>query len=143
MTSKENDIIQNVYEHIRKATNEAQKRYIEANTIILNKNFAMVNELYVPMTENSYSVFPRMLFGLKVEYAENLPYNANFALTKTDKSEYERVFEENEKLKKIIRDYCQIIDTNYGRLIRMYVEENEESNENDFKLLKEVLENDK
>lgn len=46
-----------------------------------------------------------------------------------------------ERLKKIIQDYCEILNTNYGGVIRMYVEENEESNEDDFKLLKDTINN--
>ena len=48
-----------------------------------------------------------------------------------------------EKLEKVIQDYCYIDDFPQGKVIRMFVEENEESNEADFYLLKEVIENDK
>lgn len=47
-----------------------------------------------------------------------------------------------ERLKKILQDYCEILNTIYGGEIRMYVEEYEGSNNDEFKLLKEVLEND-
>ena len=81
-------------------------------------------------------------FGEK-ENKELKRLNKNLKNSNTHKDTYaSKLKEENEKLKKIIRDYCQIIDTNYGGVIRMYVEENEESNEKDFKLLKEVLEDD-
>ena len=47
------------------------------------------------------------------------------------------------KLEKVIQDYCYIDDFPQGKVIRMFVEENEESNEADFYLLKEVIENEK
>ena len=47
------------------------------------------------------------------------------------------------KLEKVIQDYCYIDDFPQGKVIRMFVDENEESNEADFYLLKEVLENDR
>ena len=47
------------------------------------------------------------------------------------------------KLEKVIQDYCYIDDFPQGKVIRMFVDENEESNEADFYLLKWVLENDK
>ena len=46
------------------------------------------------------------------------------------------------KIEKVIQDYCYIDDFPQGKVIRMFVEENEESNEADFYLLKEVIEND-
>ena len=46
------------------------------------------------------------------------------------------------KIEKVIQDYCYIDDFPQGKVIRMFVEENEESNEADFYLLKEVIDND-
>lgn len=45
-----------------------------------------------------------------------------------------------EKLEKIICDYCYIDNNEYGDVLRMCCEENEESNTKDFVFLKEVLE---
>ena len=153
---KDNDIIQNTYEHIRKAIIEAQNRYIEANTIILNKNFAISNELYVPITENSYAFCPPILFGLKVKYAEKLPLNANFALMKSnEKSEYERLVEENKKLKKaieILKSNLFIDFKDIGDYYCIYFKHNKYDecdytilcieDKKQYELLKEVLGND-
>ena len=90
-----------------------------------------------------YEAIKKDLDRLEKENKELKRLNKNLRNSNTHKDTYaSKLKEENEKLKKIIRDYCQIIDTNYGGVIRMYVEENEESNEKDFKLLKEVLEDD-
>lgn len=152
---KDNDIIQNIYEHIRKAICEAHIKMIEVNTIVLDENFAISNELYVPMTENSYAVCPPMLFGLKVKYVEKLPLNANFALINScERSDYERLVEENEKLKKAI-DVLKDKGVDVAMLLHLiecgndtpqYYNEGFEQqyrlNQEQYKLVKEVLGDD-
>ena len=149
---KDNDIIQNIYEHIRKAICEAHIKMIEVNTIVLDENFAISNELYVPMTENSYAVCPPMLFGLKVKYVEKLPLNANFALINScERSDYERLVEENEKLKKtidILKDKLRLSlnDSKAFKTINAILPVgNNDMNrltQQEYELLKEVLGND-
>ena len=150
---KDNDVIQNIYEHIRKAICEAHIKMIEVNTIVLDENFAISNELYVPMTENSYAVCPPMLFGLKVKYAEKLPLNANFALiNSSERSDYERLVKENEKLKKAIKSlkdniYFTFDDECTHICLQRDVDDECDytiifPNKEQYELLKEVLGND-
>lgn len=53
---------------------------------------------------------------------------------------YEELEKENQKLKKIIKDYCYIDNFDNGEIIRMCCESYDESNSKDFEYLKEVLE---
>lgn len=87
----------NIYEHIRKAKEEAMKKNIEVNTIMIDKEIAYTNHL-IGVDGNVRYDFPPMLFGMKVLYKENLPNNANFILTKTPKNKMEQINELEEKL---------------------------------------------
>lgn len=91
--------MKNILEHIAKAREEKIKRHIKANTIIIDKDVAMVNKLFVPVSPNSIAETPIMIIGLKVEYEENLSdklgVDCNFVITnrgtinlKTPLSEY-------------------------------------------------------
>lgn len=64
--------MKNILEHIEKVRAEMFKENIKANTIIIDKDVAMVNKLWIPISPNSIVETPRMLMGLKVEYEENL-----------------------------------------------------------------------
>lgn len=82
----------NIYEHILEARKEAQKRYIEANTILIDKEIAYTNNLFV---QDDYMIteYPPMIFGMKVYYDNNLPNNANFIITQTSKNKMEQINE--------------------------------------------------
>ena len=71
--------INNLYDHIRKAAIEAEKRYIEANTIFIDKHVAYTNNLWI-----EDNLCPPMIFGLEMKYAEKLPNNANFMMSKVE-----------------------------------------------------------
>lgn len=64
--------MKNILEHIAKAREQAIKQHIIANTIIIDKDVAMVNKLWISISPNSIVETPRMLMGLKIEYEENL-----------------------------------------------------------------------
>lgn len=64
--------MKNILEHIEKVREQTIKKCIRANTIIIDKDVAMVNKLWIPISPNSIVETPRMLMGLKVEYEENL-----------------------------------------------------------------------
>ena len=72
--------INNLYDHIRKAAIEAEKRCIEANTIFIDKHVAYTNNLWI-----GDNLYPPLIFGLEMKYAENLPNNANFMMVKAEK----------------------------------------------------------
>lgn len=80
----------NIYEHILEARKEAQKRYIEANTILINQGIAYTNNLFI-QDNDIITEYPPMIFGMKVFYDNNLPNNANFILTKTPKNKMEQI----------------------------------------------------
>ena len=77
--------MKNIIEHIAKAREETIKRYIRTNTIIIDKEVAMVNKLWVSVSPNTVVETPIMFFGLKVEYEENLSdklgVDCNFVIT--------------------------------------------------------------
>ena len=64
--------MKNILEHIAKTREQAIKQHIRANTIIIDKDVAMVNKLWISISPNSIVRMPPMLMGLKVEYEENL-----------------------------------------------------------------------
>lgn len=67
-----NNIIDNILDHIYKATIEALKRDIKVNQIIIDKDLAILNNLYIQdIDEKSKKVNP-MIFGLAIDYQENL-----------------------------------------------------------------------
>ena len=80
----------NIYEHIRKAKIEAEKNFIEANTIIIDTEFARTNNLFF---SDGYSIneYPPMIFGLKVFYGKDLPNNADFIVTKSLENKMEKI----------------------------------------------------
>ena len=89
--------MKNIYEHIRKARVEAQRQFIAANTIIIDREIAYTNNLFV-QDNNIISEYPPMIFGMKVLYDNNLPNNANFVITQTPKNKMERIQDLEEEL---------------------------------------------
>ena len=87
-------MIDNIYDHIIEAKIEAEKRMIEANTIIINKNLAFSDKGCIQFL-NNITEYPPMIFGLKVVYAnDNLPNNSAFIVTQTQEK-----LTESEKIK--------------------------------------------
>lgn len=75
-------MIENILDHIRKAINESYSRYFKANTVIIDTDLAMTNNLISPN-------YPAFIFGLKVQYQKNLAkdFGYNFALYQDDTTE--------------------------------------------------------
>lgn len=75
-------IEKNILNHISKSIYESHKRYFKANTIIIDKDLAMTNNLFNPN-------LPACIFGLKVQYQEDLAkdFGYNFALVKDNSAE--------------------------------------------------------
>lgn len=66
------NIIKDIYDHIRKAETEALKRKIKINQIIIDKDLAITNNLYIQgIDEQSKKINP-MILGLAIDYQENL-----------------------------------------------------------------------
>ena len=80
-----NDIL----EHIADGIRYARAKLIKANTIILDKGIAIVNDLY--FVENSTILHSKpMIMGLEVDYEENLKndFGCHFIIgTKTNEEE--------------------------------------------------------
>lgn len=72
---------------------------------------------------------------MKDKYKEKCEKFGKIMKVNTYKEKYER-------LKKIIQDYCYIDNFNDGEMIRMCCESNEESNADDFKYLKSIIESE-
>ena len=87
----------NIYEHILEAKKETQKRYIEANTILINQEIAYSNNLFI-QDNDMITEYPPMIFGMKVFYDNNLPNNANFIITNSPKNKLEKINELEESL---------------------------------------------
>ena len=102
---------ENVYEHIKQCLNEAMIRGIEANAILVKKEFAITQGFYSPELNG---VFPSMICGLKVIYTEDkLPFNANFVITKADNviSDFEKLQKENEILKEKLENIKRFFES--------------------------------
>lgn len=82
--------MKDIYSRIRQAKIEAEKNFIEANTIIIDTEFARTNNLFF---SDGYSIheYPPMIFGLKVFYGKDLPNNADFIVTKSPKNKLELI----------------------------------------------------
>lgn len=67
-----NNIIKDIYEHIRKAETEAIIRNIKANQIIIDKGLAITNNLYIQGIDEELKEINPMVLGLAIVYQENL-----------------------------------------------------------------------
>lgn len=99
-------MVEDIIEHIRKAQLEAHKRNFKFNTIIIDADLAMINNLSCPN-------YPRMIMGLEVKYEHNLTenYGVNFILTKThtQNDELSELRKENEMLKEKLAKLKEIL----------------------------------
>ena len=107
-----------IYEHILKALHEARKNKIKANTIIIDEEVAMSNELYFPyeINDNRYlETIPPMLFGLKINYMKNLTkdYDSNFIILENlNKKQTE--LEELREVVEILSKYFYLAECSLG-----------------------------
>ena len=107
-------MINNIMEHIQKAALQAEKEHFKANTIIIDTELAIMNNVYVPKIYG-YDIYPPMIMGLKVMYVNNLTenYDVNFIITntntKTIEDELTALREENEMLKEKLSKLKEIL----------------------------------
>ncbi len=93
---KEKEIdIQYFVSMVAKAQEEAIKRLIEANTIVIDSRLRYVKP-FVAALEQSAICFPPMIMGMELKFAD-LPNNADFLLFKADKTAYERMVQDIKK----------------------------------------------
>ena len=64
-------IEKNILDHIIKGRIEAQRKLFNANTVVIDKDLAITNNLITPNK-------PMFLYGLKVKYQENLAKDLGF-----------------------------------------------------------------
>lgn len=90
---KEKEIdMQHFASMVTKAQEEAVKRLIEANTIVIDNRFRYVKPFAMAQAHGAIC-FPPMIMGMELKFA-NLPNNADFLLFEADKTEYERKVQE-------------------------------------------------
>lgn len=90
--------IKNIFDHIYEAHILALKNQIKVNSVIIDKNFAIMNGFY--FEDKAYTP---MIFGLKVAYIDNLntkenPFDTAFIL-----ANYEVAPTEYEKCKEVMK----------------------------------------
>lgn len=73
----------NLEEYVRKATTEAFKQHIFANTVFLNDKFALIKRSYAKLG-NSITEYPPMICGLAAHLTDELPDDVAFAACRTD-----------------------------------------------------------
>ena len=103
-------MINNIIEHIRKASIEAHKQMIKANMIIIDTDLARTNHLFIPENGTLYSP---MIFGLEVKYADNLTrdYGFNFVIAEgnTQLEELIELRKENKELKNKLKQLKEVL----------------------------------
>lgn len=73
----------NLSEYIQKALIEAHKQHINANTVFLNSEIALVKRSYEKIG-NSITEYPPMICGLAAHLTDELPDDIAFAICKTE-----------------------------------------------------------
>ena len=73
----------NLSEYIQKALIEAHKQQINANTVFLNSEIALVKRSYEKIG-NSITEYPPMICGLAAHLTDELPDDIAFAICKTE-----------------------------------------------------------
>ena len=73
----------NLSEYIQKALIEAHKQRINANTVFLNSEIALVMGSYEKIMENTVAKIPPMICGLSAFLTDELPDNVAFAVCET------------------------------------------------------------
>ena len=83
-------MIVNLEEYIQKALAEAHKQRINANTVFLNSEIALVKRSYEKIG-NTVQEFPPMICGLTCFLSDELPDNIPFAVCETKaETEFEK-----------------------------------------------------
>lgn len=97
-------MIDNIIDHIQIAIEEAYKREIKVNTIIIDREIAYMNHFYIN-TGIGYGEVPDAIFGLRVVYANLKPYDANFVLLERKESEQKELqdYTNEELLQELLR----------------------------------------
>lgn len=67
-----NNIIKDIYDHICRAKTEAIIRNIKANQIIIDKDLAITNNLYIQGIDETLTEINPMILGLAIVYQANL-----------------------------------------------------------------------
>lgn len=93
MEKELNNLVDNIVSHIEKAREEAIRKLIIANTIIIDEEIAMVNGIYFPYEiggVKGYSQIKPMICGLNVIYKRNMAkeFGFNFAIFKQEEQKH-------------------------------------------------------
>lgn len=101
----------NLLEAIREAQKEALKRQIRANTIFINKSFAVTNQFAVAIGRRSGGIVPPMIMGMRMVLTENeLPEEYAFAITEVDEAqlmtEQEKAIRRSER-EKVLSEFAE------------------------------------
>ncbi|MCR4661661.1 MAG: hypothetical protein K5765_06670 [Clostridia bacterium] len=133
-----NEQINNIIDHIRKAHEEALKKGIETNAIIIDRDIAYCNNLYI-----DNCVINPMILGLKISYsATPLPLNSNFILfhqenwvdtTQSKLQAFHLIKEKNVDIS-VLKKYDYVTHYNFYRRSG-----SKRLNKSEFKLLKNIL----
>ena len=116
-----NDVIQDaaksIMDYIVEARKAALHERIIANTLIINKNFAKVNEFcYAFNGELLY--IPPMICGLEVHVTDELPDGYDFAVVEATETERERIVRQAKS---------EVIDEFVKRLLDAFPEANRDN----------------
>lgn len=98
-----------IFEHIRKARIEALNREIKANMIIIDRDLAITNELYISDNVCLCGIVRPMILGLEVEYQKDLTKDFGFNFIITDGDTAETRIAELEKENAELRDRLRAI----------------------------------
>lgn len=74
------DVQKSLHDWVKEAYKQAIKEGIDANTVVLNKNFIKTNGFAFCISNHFWHDLPPMICGLEIRVADELPEKVDFAL---------------------------------------------------------------
>lgn len=85
------DVRKSLHDWVKEAYKQAIKEGIDANTVVLNKNFIKTNGFAFCISNHFWHDLPPMICGLEIRVADDLPEKVDFALIKANMTERENL----------------------------------------------------
>lgn len=85
------DVQKSLHDWVKEAYKQAIKEGIDANTVVLNKNFIKTNGFAFCISNHFWHDLPPMICGLEIRVTDDLPEKVDFALIKANMTEREKL----------------------------------------------------
>ena len=112
------DARKSLQDWVKEAYKHAIAEGIDANTIVLNKNFVKTNDFGFLVGGQFYHDMPPMILGLEIRVTDDLPDKVDFALIDAPFTERERLISETtERVRKeTIAEFAESLKKYYNSL---------------------------